>query len=128
MLAAKAAAGADYAITQMFFGVDDYFRLVDRVTALGCDIPILPGIMPVTNLKQIHRMAELTGMALPTAVTDRLHAVGDDPTAVRSVGIDIATELSDRLLAGGAPGIHFITLNRSTATRQVYRNLQSTVV
>lgn len=128
MLAAKAAAGADYAITQMFFGVDDYFRLVDRVTALGCDIPILPGIMPVTNLKQIHRMAELTGMALPTAVTDRLHAVGDDPAAVRSVGIDIATELSDRLLAGGAPGIHFITLNRSTATRQVYRNLQSTVV
>jgi len=128
VLAAKAAAGADYAITQMFFGADDYFRLVDRASALGCDIPILPGIMPVTNIKQIQRMAELTGMALPKVVTDQLHAVADDPAAVRAVGIEVASELCDRLLAGGAPGIHFITLNRSTSTRQVYRNLQSTVV
>jgi methylenetetrahydrofolate reductase (NADPH) len=128
VLAAKAAAGADYAITQMFFGADDYFRLVDRASQLGCDIPILPGIMPVTNLKQIERMALLTGMALPSVVTDRLHAVADDPAAVRAVGIEIASELSDQLLAGGAPGIHFITLNRSTATRQVYRNLQPAVV
>jgi methylenetetrahydrofolate reductase (NADH) len=112
----------------MFFGAGDYFRLVDRVAALGCDIPILPGIMPVTNIKQIQRMAELTGMALPAAVTDRLHAVEDDPAAVREVGIEIASELCDELLAGGAPGIHFITLNRSTATRQVYRNLQSAPV
>jgi methylenetetrahydrofolate reductase (NADPH) len=73
-------------------------------------------------------MALLTGMALPKPVTDRLEAVADDPTAVRAVGIEIASELSDQLLAGGAPGIHFITLNRSTATRQVFRNLQSTVV
>jgi methylenetetrahydrofolate reductase (NADPH) len=128
VLAAKAEAGADYAITQMFFGADDYFRLVDRVSALGCDFPILPGIMPVTNIKQIHRMAELTGMALPTAVTDRLHAVEDDPAAVRAVGIEIASELCEKLLTGGAPGIHFITLNRSTATRQVYLNLQGTTV
>ncbi len=128
VLAEKAAAGADYAITQMFFGADDYFKLVDRAAALGCDIPILPGIMPVTNIKQIERMAELTGMALPVAVTDRLHAVADDPAAVRAVGIEIASELCDALLAGGAPGIHFITLNRSTATRQVFQNLQSTPV
>jgi methylenetetrahydrofolate reductase (NADPH) len=128
VLAAKAAAGADYAITQMFFGADDYFRLIDRAAALGCDIPVLPGIMPVTNIKQIERMAELTGMALPKPVTDRLNAVAEDPAAVRAVGIEIATELSDKLLAGGAPGIHFITLNRSTATRQVFRNLQSAVV
>lgn len=128
VLAAKAAAGADYAITQMFFGSDDYFRLVDRASALGCDIPILPGVMPVTNIKQIQRMAELTGMALPKVVTDRLEAVADDPAAVRAVGIEVASELSDKLLAGGAPGIHFITLNRSTATRQVYRNLRSMVV
>jgi methylenetetrahydrofolate reductase (NADPH) len=128
VLAEKAKAGADYAITQMFFGAEDYFRLVERAAALGCDIPILPGIMPVTNIKQIHRMAELTGMALPTAVTDRLHAVEDDAAAVRAVGIEIASELSDKLLSGGAPGIHFITLNRSTATRQVYLNLQSTTV
>lgn len=128
VLAAKAQAGADYAITQMFFGADDYFRLVDRSAALGCDMPVLPGIMPVTNIKQIQRMAELTGMALPEAVTSRLLAVEDEPTAVREVGIEIATELCERLLAGGAPGIHFITLNRSTATRQVFRNLSSTVV
>jgi methylenetetrahydrofolate reductase (NADPH) len=128
VLAEKAKAGADYAITQMFFGAEDYFRLVERAAALGCDIPILPGIMPVTNIKQIQRMAELTGMALPTAVTDRLHAVEDDPAAVRAVGIEIASELSDKLLSGGAPGIHFITLNRSTATRQVFLNLQSTTV
>jgi methylenetetrahydrofolate reductase (NADPH) len=128
VLAEKAKAGADYAITQMFFGADDYFKLVERASALGCDIPILPGIMPVTNIKQIHRMAELTGMALPAAVTDRLHAVEDDPAAVRAVGIEIASELCDDLLTGGAPGIHFITLNRSTATRQVYLNLQGTTV
>ncbi|MFC6156543.1 methylenetetrahydrofolate reductase [NAD(P)H] [Kribbella jiaozuonensis] len=128
VLAAKAQAGADYAITQMFFGADDYFRLVDRSAALGCEMPVLPGIMPVTNIKQIQRMAELTGMALPDAVTSRLLAVEDEPTAVREVGIEIATELCERLLAGGAPGIHFITLNRSTATRQVFRNLSSTVV
>jgi methylenetetrahydrofolate reductase (NADPH) len=127
VLAAKAAAGADFAITQMFFGADDYFELVDRATALGCDIPILPGVMPVTNIKQIQRMADLTGMALPAAVTDRLHAVADDPAAVRAVGVEIASELCERLLTGGAPGIHFITLNRSTATREVYANLQSSV-
>jgi methylenetetrahydrofolate reductase (NADPH) len=91
-------------------------------------MPILPGIMPVTNIKQIQRMAELTGMALPKAVTDRLHAVEDDPAAVRAVGIEIASDLCEQLLAGGAPGIHFITLNRSTATRHVYQNLQSTPV
>ncbi|GAB3819865.1 methylenetetrahydrofolate reductase [NAD(P)H] [Kribbella italica] len=128
VLAEKAKAGADYAITQMFFGADDYFQLVERASALGCDIPILPGIMPVTNIKQIHRMAELTGMALPATVTDRLHAVEGDPAAVRAVGIEIASELCDELLTGGAPGIHFITLNRSTATRQVYLNLQGTTV
>ncbi|MFF1816896.1 methylenetetrahydrofolate reductase [NAD(P)H] [Kribbella sp. NPDC058245] len=127
VLAAKAQAGADYAITQMFFGADDYFRLVDRAAALGCDIPVLPGIMPVTNIKQIQRMAELTGMALPTAVTERLLAVEEDPAAVRQVGVELATELCEQLLAGGAPGIHFITLNRSTATRQVFQNLGSHV-
>jgi methylenetetrahydrofolate reductase (NADPH) len=123
VLAAKAKAGADYAITQMFFGADDYFRLVDRAAAHGSEIPILPGIMPVTNVKQITRMAELTGVAMPARVTDRLHAVEDDPAAVRAVGVEIATELCDELLAGGAPGIHFITLNRSTATREVFTNL-----
>ena len=123
VLAAKARAGADFAITQMFFGVDDYFRLVERAASYGSEIPILPGVMPVTNVKQIQRMAELTGVAMPSRVTERLLAVEGDPAAVRAVGVEIATELCDELLSGGAPGIHFITLNRSTATREVFANL-----
>ncbi len=127
VLAAKAKAGADFAITQMFFGADDYFRLVDRAAAHGSGIPILPGVMPVTNVKQIQRMAELTGVAMPARVTERLLAVEGEPAAVRAVGVEIATELCDTLLAGGAPGIHFITLNRSTATREVFQNLTAHV-
>ena len=118
-LVRKFEAGADYAITQFFFGADDYFRLVDRVRARGCDAPIIPGIMPVTNVAQIERMALLSGAGLPADLVDRLHAVADDPKAVRAIGIEVATDLSDRLLAGGAPGLHFITLNRSSATREV---------
>ncbi len=127
VLAAKARAGADFAITQMFFGVDDYFRLVERAASYGSEIPILPGVMPVTNVKQIQRMAELTGVAMPSRVTERLLAVEGDPAAVRAVGVEIATELCDELLSGGAPGIHFITLNRSTATREVFANLNAYV-
>ncbi len=119
-LVGKFDAGADYAITQFFFGADDYFRLVERVRALGCDKPIIPGIMPVTNVAQIVRMAQLSGAAFPPVLAARLQAVADDPVAVRAVGLEVATELSRRLLDGGAPGLHFITLNRSSVTREIF--------
>jgi methylenetetrahydrofolate reductase (NADPH) len=126
-LAAKARAGAEFAITQLFFRPSDYFALVDRVAALGVDIPIIPGIMPITNLAQITRMAELSGAALPQEVVDRVARFDGDPAAVRAEGIAVATEICDELLAGGAPGLHFYTLNRSKATREIYAGLRTTV-
>ncbi|GAA4123269.1 methylenetetrahydrofolate reductase [NAD(P)H] [Knoellia locipacati] len=118
----KADAGASFAITQMVFDADTYLRLRDRV-AQHRDLPITPGLMPVTNLKQITRMAQLMGTPLPRAVVDRLEAVAGDADAVRSVGVQIATELAQRMLSEGAPGLHFITMNRSTATLEVHENL-----
>jgi methylenetetrahydrofolate reductase (NADPH) len=119
----KCRAGADFAITQFFFDWQDWCRFRDAASDLGCTAPIVPGVMPVTNVSQIERMASLSGAAFPASLADRLHAVADDPIAVRQVGVEVATELSRQLLAEGAPGIHFITLNRSTATREVWANL-----
>jgi len=123
ILVRKANAGADYAITQFFFDPDDYFRLRDRVAARRVDLPMIPGVMPVTNVSQIERMSVLSGAAFPLWLADRLHAVADDEEAVRQIGIEVATDLSARLLAGGAPGIHLITLNRSSSSGAVHANL-----
>jgi methylenetetrahydrofolate reductase (NADPH) len=123
VLVAKARAGADFAITQFFFHAEDYLRLVERVRRRGCDLPIVPGIMPVTNVSQIERFAALSGADFPPALAERLNAVADDPEAVRAIGVEVAIDLARRLLAEGAPGLHFYTLNRSTATREVYAAL-----
>jgi methylenetetrahydrofolate reductase (NADPH) len=120
----KCRSGADFAITQIFYRVEDYLRLRDAVAAAGCDIPILPGIMPVTNIKQIERFAILTGMDFPTALADRLRAVEDDRDAIRDIGVEVATDMGARLLAEGAPGLHFTTLNHSRSTRRVWQNLR----
>ncbi|GAA0218864.1 methylenetetrahydrofolate reductase [NAD(P)H] [Cryptosporangium japonicum] len=119
----KCRAGADFAITQFFFNWEDWARLRDAVEASGCDVPIVPGVMPVTNVSQIERMAVLSGAEFPADLAARLRAVADDPLAVRAIGVEVATELSAKLLAEGAPGIHFITLNRSASTREVWANL-----
>ncbi|MDQ1537613.1 MAG: methylenetetrahydrofolate reductase [Actinomycetota bacterium] len=123
VLVRKADAGAEFAVTQFVFDADSYVRLRDRVVARGRTLPIIPGLMPVTSFAQVSRMAELSGTPLPAAVSARLEAVADDPGAIREVGVQIATELSQRLLAEGAPGLHFYTMNRSLATLQVYANL-----
>ncbi len=123
VLVAKAAAGADFAITQLFLQPSSYIDLVARVRALGSDLPVIPGIMPVTSLTQLRRFAELSGVPVPAQVEQRLRAAGDDPAAVRATGIEIATDLCRQVLDAGAPGLHFYTLNRSTATLEVYENL-----
>ncbi|MGH8897192.1 MAG: methylenetetrahydrofolate reductase [NAD(P)H] [Egibacteraceae bacterium] len=122
-LAQKCAAGADFAVTQFFFDAADYFTLVEAATQTGCHVPIIPGVMPVTNVRQIERFAQLSGAAFPPDLAARLHAVEDDPAAVRAIGVEVATDLCRKLLTGGAPGVHFYTLNRSTATREIYHNL-----
>jgi len=123
VLVGKADAGAEFAVTQFVFDADSYVRLRDRVVARGRDLPIIPGLMPVTSFAQVRRMAQMSGTPLPPAVVSRLEAVADDPDGIREVGVQIATELSLRLLAEGAPGLHFYTMNRSLATLRVYDNL-----
>lgn len=121
---AKCRAGADYAITQMFFRAEDYLRLRDAVTAAGCDIPIIPEIMPATDVRQISRFAELSGATFPEDLAHRLEAARTDPAAGHRIGVEHATALARRLLAEGAPGLHYITLNKATAALDVHRAVQ----
>jgi methylenetetrahydrofolate reductase (NADPH) len=123
VLAVKQDAGASFAVTQLFFRASDYFRLVERAGEHGCTMPILPGIMPVTNVAQIERFAQISGAEFPVSLAARFHEVAGDPQAVHDLGVEVATRLCQELLDGGAPGLHFYTLNRSTSTVEIHSAL-----
>jgi 5,10-methylenetetrahydrofolate reductase len=127
VLRGKYDAGAEFAVTDMVLRASDYVALVERAQAIGADLPIIPGIMPILNLRSMERMVEFSGRQLPEEVTSRLVPLAEDPAALRAEGIVIATELCEALLDAGAPGLHFFTLNRSKATREIFANLRITV-
>jgi methylenetetrahydrofolate reductase (NADPH) len=114
---------ADFAITQFFFDVHHYLEMIDELAALGVHKPVVPGIMPISNLGQVTRMAHMSGAEVPAWVVERVAKAGDDLDEGERIGVDIATEICAALLDAGAPGLHFYTLNRSWATRQIVGNL-----
>ncbi|XUL86483.1 methylenetetrahydrofolate reductase [NAD(P)H] [Streptomyces galilaeus] len=121
---AKCRAGADYAITQMFFRAEDYLRLRDPLALAGCHTPVIPGIMPATRYEQIARFARLSNATFPDDLALRLRTAQYDPGESHRIGVDHATELAQRLLDEGAPGLHYITLNQSSAAMDIHRGLR----
>jgi methylenetetrahydrofolate reductase (NADPH) len=121
----KVDSGVDFLITQLFFDVKAYFDFVGRARSMGITTPIVPGIMPITNVAQIERFTAMCGASIPFELQQRLDRVRDDDEAVIETGVEWATEQCRALLAGGAPGVHFYTLNRSRATRRVFEKLQT---
>ncbi|CAN2194265.1 MetF 5,10-methylenetetrahydrofolate reductase [Candidatus Nanopelagicaceae bacterium] len=124
VLLEKERRGATFATTQFFFEAQRWIDLVEALHARGSVMPIIPGILPVTNVKQFNRMAELTGTPIPARISQAFAKVENDPEAVRKLGVDIATNLSQQLLEAGAPGIHFYTMNTSTATREIFERIK----
>ncbi|MDB5742454.1 MAG: 5,10-methylenetetrahydrofolate reductase [Polaromonas sp.] len=122
--ATKVRAGADSAITQYFFNADAYFRFADDVSRLGIDVPVVPGIMPITNSTQLMRFSDACGTEIPRWIRLRLQGFGDDTASIKSFGLDVVTALCDRLRAAGVPGLHFYTMNQSAATTEILRRLQ----
>jgi methylenetetrahydrofolate reductase (NADPH) len=120
----KEAAGATFATTQFFFEVDKWKALVDKLSARGSQLPIIAGILPVTNVSQLNRMAELSGTPIPSAVSNAFEKIKDNPDDVRKLGVELATELCEDLLAAGVPGLHFYTMNTSTATREIFAQIK----
>lgn len=121
--AAKIRAGANSAITQFFFNPDAYFRFVDEAQRLGAEAPVVPGIMPITNATGLLRFADACGAEVPRWIRLRLQAFGDDTESIKAFGLDVVTALCERLRRGGAPGLHFYTMNQSTATLDILRRL-----
>lgn len=121
--AAKVRAGANSAITQYFFNADAYFRFVDETRRLGLDVPVVPGIMPITSSTQLLRFSDACGAEIPRWIRLRLQSLGDDSAAIKAFGLDVVTQLCERLRAGGAPGIHFYTMNQSAATLEICKRL-----
>ncbi|MGL4436002.1 MAG: methylenetetrahydrofolate reductase [NAD(P)H] [Giesbergeria sp.] len=121
--AAKVKAGANSAITQFFFNTDAYLRFVDEARKLGAEVPVVPGIMPITNASGLLRFADSCGAEVPRWIRLRLQGLGDDAAGIRAFGLDVVTRLCEQLLAAGAPGLHFYTMNQSTATLEICRRL-----
>ena len=119
----KVDAGADSAITQYFFNADAYFRFVEETRAMGVDIPVVPGIMPIGNYVQLARFSDACGAEIPRWLRKKLESYGDDLSSIRAYGLDVITELCERLLAGGAPGLHFYTMNQAGPTETIWRRL-----
>lgn len=120
---AKVQAGASSALTQMFFNADAYFRFVDEAHALGARIPVVPGIMPITNASGIIRFADSCGAEMPRWIRLRLQSFGDDSESIKAFGLDVITALCERLCAAGVPGLHLYTMNQSAATLEICRRL-----
>ncbi|PIE83241.1 MAG: methylenetetrahydrofolate reductase [NAD(P)H] [Candidatus Contendobacter odensis] len=123
----KVDAGADSAITQYFYNADAYFRFIDNCNRLRISIPIVPGIMPITNYTQLARFSDACGAEIPRWVRKKLESFGDDRTAIRAFGLDVVSELCQKLLDSGAPGLHFYTMNQSTATLAIIERLNLTI-
>lgn len=123
----KVDAGADFIITQLFFDNNFYFEFMDQVSALGINVPVIPGIMPIVNFKQVKRFTKMCGATIPDDLMKRLEEVQDDLSKVAEIGLDHANEQCEQLLNNGAPGIHFYTLNKSIATIRILEHLQKTV-
>jgi methylenetetrahydrofolate reductase (NADPH) len=121
--ARKVAAGADAAITQYFYNPDAYFRFRDEAAKLGVSVPIVPGIMPITNYTQLARFSDACGAEIPRWIRHRLAGFGDDRESIRAFGLDVVADLCERLMAGGAPGLHFYTMNQTEATLALWRRL-----
>jgi methylenetetrahydrofolate reductase (NADPH) len=121
--AAKVKAGADSAITQYFYNADAYFRFVEEADALGVTVPVVPGIMPITSSTQLMRFSDACGAEIPRWVRLRLQGFGDDAASIRAFGLDVVTDLCEQLRAGGAPALHFYSMNQSAAMLEICRRL-----